>query len=107
MNLNSCYIHFYYFVREYDLVPLKELEPLVRALCSCTVLYSTYMTVGTDLSSLWIQVSPHHAQALISMFHAEIGKAWLIYVCVVCSGCGSERTWTSKYATVYSIPLST
>ena len=56
---------------------------------------------------VWIQVSPRHAQALISMLHAEIGKAWLTYVCVVCSGCGSERTWTSKYATVYSIPIST
>ena len=28
-NLNSCYIHFYYFMREFDIVASKEFEPLV------------------------------------------------------------------------------
>lgn len=27
-HVNTCYKHFYYFVREFDLVSSKELEPL-------------------------------------------------------------------------------
>jgi hypothetical protein len=29
-HVNTCYQHFYFFVKEFDLIPDKELEPLVR-----------------------------------------------------------------------------
>jgi hypothetical protein len=29
-HINACYKHFYYFVQEFDLIPQKELEPLVE-----------------------------------------------------------------------------
>lgn len=28
--MNTCYKHFYYFVREFDLINTKELEPLAE-----------------------------------------------------------------------------
>lgn len=28
-HVNTCYKHFYYFIREFELVDKKELEPLV------------------------------------------------------------------------------
>lgn len=29
-HVNTCYKHFYYFVREFELISVKELEPLVE-----------------------------------------------------------------------------
>ena len=31
-HVNTCYKHFYYFIREFSLVDQRELEPLVRPL---------------------------------------------------------------------------
>lgn len=34
-HVNTCYKHFYYFIREFSLVDQRELEPLVRPKLHC------------------------------------------------------------------------
>ena len=29
-HVNTCFKHFYYFVSEFDLIPAKEMEPLIE-----------------------------------------------------------------------------
>lgn len=56
-HVNTCYKHFYYFVKEFDLIDTKELEPLVSGqpgplgLCPQVAVTPRVAAVGRAASS--------------------------------------------------------